>query len=42
MRQGFVIRHAGKRLLPAATALWRFLAAEGAAHLPALSATTHM
>jgi LysR family transcriptional regulator, low CO2-responsive transcriptional regulator len=39
MREWFVVRHAEKRLLPAAAALWRFLADEGAAYLPILPAT---
>ena len=36
MREWFVVRHAEKRLLPAAAALWRFLADDGAAYLPVL------
>ena len=39
MREWFVVRHAEKHLLPAAAALWRFLAGEGAAYLPVLPAT---
>ena len=38
MRQWFVVKHADKRLLPAAQALWRFLADQGATYLPASSA----
>ena len=35
VRQWFVVRPHGKRLLPAARALWDFFATSGAAHLPA-------
>jgi LysR family transcriptional regulator for metE and metH len=33
-RQWFVVRHREKRLLPAAQALWLFLAERGAGFLP--------
>lgn len=34
MREWFVVKHSDKRLLPAAQALWHFLADQGAAYLP--------
>jgi DNA-binding transcriptional LysR family regulator len=37
MREWFVVHIAEKRLLPAPLALWRFLADQGAAYLPALT-----
>jgi LysR family transcriptional regulator for metE and metH len=38
IREWFVVKHADKRLLPAASGLWRFLAERGADYLPQLPA----
>ena len=40
MRQWYVVRRKGKSLMPAAQALWDFLAAQGAAFLPRLEELT--